>query len=293
MSANAKTVAVVAMGEMGSAIAARLVQNGVRVITTLEGRSETSIARARRGGIEAVTTDTLTEQAHIFLSIVPPHAAVETAEHYLPLLQVAGRNPLYVDCNAVAPETLGAIAASAGKAGIRFADASIIGAAPKPEAGKGPRFYVSGNAETESRWLSEYGLDTRYLSANAGDASALKMAYAGITKGFQALGTAMILGAARNDASEALVQEICHSVPELADWLRQLLHRMPPKAYRWDGEMREIAKFLQPETGAEKMLSGAADLYQHVASDFAEGDQSEIMLELAKFFELYDHTIQK
>ena len=44
----AYVVAVIASGEMGSAVAARLTERGVKVTTSLAGRSSASVARAQR-----------------------------------------------------------------------------------------------------------------------------------------------------------------------------------------------------------------------------------------------------
>jgi putative dehydrogenase len=123
----------------------------------------------------------------------------------------------------------------------------------------------------------------RVLSGHLGDASALKMSYAGITKGFQALGAAMVLGAARNGAANGFLAELRDSQPELAAWLARALPIMYAKAYRWDGEMQEIAKFLEPERGSRDMLSGAAELYRHVAEDHRAGPDSEIISTLNRF----------
>ena len=142
---------------------------------------------------------------------------------------------------------------------------------------------MSGTIGGEAEVLKQLGLDTRVLSKNLGDASTLKMAYAGITKGFQALGSAMVLGAARNGAADSLIAEMKSSLPQLHGWLVRMLPSMYDKAYRWDGEMREIAKFLLPEQGASDMLSGAADLYEHIAAANREGAQSEIIATLNKF----------
>jgi putative dehydrogenase len=60
---------------------------------------------------------------------------------------------------------------------------------------------------------------------------------------------------------------------------------MYAKAYRWDDEMREISRFLEPERGAADMLAGAAVLYQHVAEDNRVGAQSEILSILNRFVE--------
>jgi len=121
------------------------------------------------------------------------------------------------------------------------------------------------------------------LSSILGEASALKMAYAGIGKGFQALGTAMALGAARAGVTHHLVAELADSQPELYAWLRKMLPTMYAKAYRWDREMLEISAFLEPERGAADMFVGAAALYRHVADDQRIGADSEIISILEAF----------
>ena len=276
------TIAVVAMGEMGSGLARRLVERGARVLTSLRGRSEASAMRARAAGVEAVDDPTLVGAAELFLSVVPPSAAKETADHYLPLIGASGPPPVFIDCNAIAPQTLHGIAASFLERNLPFLDASIIGSAPKADDA-GPRFYMSGPVNDAADKLRALGLDARVLSMSLGDASALKMSYAGITKGFQALGASMALGAARNGAAVSLVAELKDSQPALYAWLVRQLPAMYAKAYRWDGEMREIAKFLLPEQGASMMLDGAADLYQHIAADQRIGQDSEIISILTRF----------
>ena len=275
-------IAVIAMGEMGSGVARRLAERGAEVLTSLAGRSAASAERAKAAGVKAVDGATLISRAELFLSIVPPSSAAETAQRFMPLIEQAARKPAFIDCNAIAPQTLHVISKPFVERGLPFIDASIIGAAPKGDDA-GPRFYMSGRISSEAEALRGLGLDARVLSEQLGDASALKMAYAGITKGFQALGTSMTLGAARNGAAESFVAELKDSQPQLYAWLSKQLPRMYAKAYRWDGEMREIAKFLQPEEGASQMLTGAADLYQHVAEDNRAGPQSEIISTLDRF----------
>ncbi|MEI9965981.1 MAG: DUF1932 domain-containing protein [Caulobacteraceae bacterium] len=56
------------------------------------------------------------------------------------------------------------------------------------------------------------------------------------------------------------------------------------KAYRWDGEMEEIAKFLAPETGGAAIFNGAAELYRRLAEDVAAGPRgSDRLATLAAF----------
>ncbi len=276
------TIAVIAMGEMGGGIARRLVERGARVVTSLSGRSAASADRAKALGVEAMSDQEMIDAASIFLSIVPPSAAAATADRLLPLIEKSASKPVYIDCNAIAPQTLHEISKAFLARNLPFGDASILGTAPKPD-GSSPRLYMSGPIEAEAAVLKGLGLDTRVLSPNLGDASALKMSYAGITKGFQALGSSMVLGAARNGAAESLLAEVTETLPGLYAFPQKQLPTMYAKAYRWDGEMREIAKFLQPEKGAAGMLSGAADLYEHIAEANREGPQSEIVSTLNRF----------
>lgn len=275
-------ISVVAMGEMGSGIAGRLVERGADVLTSLEGRSNASRERATAAGVVATDDQGVVEQSAMILSIVPPDRAIATAERFAPLIAASKSRPVYIDCNAIAPKTLSQISSLFSKNGLPLLDASIIGAAPKSD-GSSPRLYMSGPIGQEANILRELGLDARPLSNRLGDASALKMAYAGITKGFQALGSAMALGAGRNGAMPDLVLELKDSQPLLYQWLSKQIPVMYNKAYRWDGEMREIAAFLQPEAGASGMLKGAADLYQHIAEDNRSGPDSEIISLLDRF----------
>jgi L-threonate 2-dehydrogenase len=275
-------IAVMGMGEMGSGVARRLVGRGARVLTSLAGRSGATAERAKSAGVEAVDDETLVARAEMVLSIVPPSVAPDTAERFLPLIERSEYRPIFIDCNAVAPQTLHAMSKPYLDRNLPFGDASIIGGPPKGDDA-GPRLYMSGPIARQGETLKSFGIDARVLSTQLGDASAIKMAYAGITKGFQAIGTSMALGAARNGAAESFVAELRASQPQLYAWLSKQLPVMFAKAYRWDGEMREIAKFLQPEEGASMMLTGAATLYQHVAEDNRAGPDAEIISILNRF----------
>jgi 3-hydroxyisobutyrate dehydrogenase-like beta-hydroxyacid dehydrogenase len=278
------TIALVGMGEMGSGIARRLVENGARVVTSLEGRGSGSAERAKAAGVDVVSEAEAIGQASIVLAIVPPAIARSVAEHIVPVIARSANKPTYIECNAVAPATSLAIAELFEVRGLPFGDASILGVAPKP-GGASPRFYMSGAILAEAEVLRAFGIDTRVLSADIGDASALKMAYAGITKGFQALGTAMTLGAARNHVTDSFIAELKAGHPSLASWLSKQLRSMGAKAHRFDGEMREIAKFLEPERGSVEMLSGAAGVFAAVAVDRKDGPGGEIDVAIADFVE--------
>ena len=261
------TLAVIAAGMMGSGVTGRLTQHRVRVLTSLAGRSAGSVARAGAAGmIDA--TDAEIAQVDIILSIVPPGDALALAERLAPHLAAVHRKPAYVDCNAVNPVTVARIAAVIGATGARFVDGGIIGGPPAPGS-VGTSIYVSGPYAPDIAVLNGYGLEIRVLDGAVGAASALKMSYAGITKGFTALGAAMMLAATRGGAAEELRRELAASQPELYGWLSRQTPKMYSKAYRWVAEMHEISGFAGEDQAAGKIFDGAAEFYQRIANDFA------------------------
>src|SRR5271166_1142947 len=125
------TIAVIAMGEMGSGVARRLVERGARVLTSLDGRSSASVDRAKAAGVEIVNDADLIDQAEMFLSIVPPSSVAATAERFVTIIERAANKPVFIDCNAIAPQTLHAVSKPFLQRGLPFGDASIIGPAPR------------------------------------------------------------------------------------------------------------------------------------------------------------------
>jgi L-threonate 2-dehydrogenase len=267
----AETIAVIAPGEMGAGVGGRLIAGGATVITSLVGRSALSAARAQRSGMAPVESDEdLVARASFILSIVPPGDAVALAERLRPALARAARKPVYVDCNAVAPETVKRIDAIVAPTGCPFVDAGIIGLPPSG-SGPGPKFYASGPQARAFAALIPFGLQVRVIEGEIGAASALKMSYAGITKGLTAIGSAMMLGATRSGAADALRQELSESQPMLLEWLARSVPRMFPKAYRWVAEMEEIAAFLG-DPAAGQIYRGMARLYAAVAEQADSSD---------------------
>jgi 3-hydroxyisobutyrate dehydrogenase-like beta-hydroxyacid dehydrogenase len=259
------SIAILAPGAMGSAVAVRLAEHGAKVLTSLEGRSEATKTRAAAAGMVA-STDAEIASADIILSIVPPAEALPLAEHLATQITRSANKPIYVDCNAVNVETVRKVEDVMLSSGARFVDAGIIGVPPKPGS-KGPALYVSGEAAGALGSLCDLGLDLRIIAGPVGAASALKMSYAGINKGLTGLGAAMVLAATRAGAADALRDELALSVPAVQARLATALPDMLPKAYRWVAEMREIAGFLGPDHPAALIYEGFARLFEHIATD--------------------------
>jgi L-threonate 2-dehydrogenase len=278
-------VAVIAPGMMGAAVGKRLVDSGVKVLTSLNGRGSETAARAKAAGMAAASDEEIAG-SDFFLSILPPGDALSLAERFAPALTASNAKPVYVDCNAINPATVERVAAALAPTGCLFVDAGIIGSPPTPlpnpppqaeeERVRGsPRFYASGPAAPRFATLRQYGLDIRLLGGALSAASALKMSYAGITKGTQAIGAAMMLAATRAGSADALFKELQGSQKEMLAWFQRALASMPPKAYRWVAEMHEIAGFVGDDPTASELYQGAAHFYEHIAEDF-EGGKKDV-----------------
>jgi 3-hydroxyisobutyrate dehydrogenase-like beta-hydroxyacid dehydrogenase len=257
------TVAIIAPGNMGAGVATRLTANGVRVLTSLDGRSAASKQRAAEAGMTAAS-DAEIASVDILLSIVPPGQAHALAEKLKPALRASNHKPVFVECNAVSPQTVGKIAAIIGETGCPFVDGGIMGPPPRIDSSR-TKMYVSGPEAAQVGELSKYGLDVRVMAGKIGDASALKMSYAAFNKGVVALGAIAALAAERAGVGGALRTELAESQSARFTELTRTIPDMLPKAYRWVAEFDEIAEFAG---GSEAdIFKGIGRLYDRIAED--------------------------
>ena len=262
-------IGVIAQGMMGAGVGRRLHESGAEVRTLLTGRSAKSAERAQAAGMEpAADEHALLAGADFFLSILPPGEAEALARHLAPALKALDRKPVYVDCNAVSPQTAIRIGEIIAPTGVDFVDGGIIGGPPRP--GYSPTIYASGPTASQTAVLRDWGIDWRVIDGPVGAASALKMSYAGITKGTTAIASAMLLGAARFGCGEALIAELTESQPEMLARFREGIPRMYDKAYRWVAEMEEISDFLEQSPPSRDIYAAVARLYAYLAEAEAE-----------------------
>jgi 3-hydroxyisobutyrate dehydrogenase-like beta-hydroxyacid dehydrogenase len=265
MTETSMTVGLLHPGEMGVTVGATVAGGGARVLWASEGRSRATQSRALETGlVDAGSAASVVRQSRVILSVVPPHGALELARTVAAL----GFRGLYVDGNAVAPGTAREIRQVVERAGARFVDGGIIGPAARKRGTT--RLYLSGPAAPEVAVLFGAGpIDAIVLDAPAGAASALKMAYAGWTKGSAALLAAIRAFAMAEDVDSALLAEWKISQPDVPARSERAFTDNARKAWRFVGEMEEIARSLAGAGLPAGFHSAAREIYERL-SDYKD-----------------------
>jgi 3-hydroxyisobutyrate dehydrogenase-like beta-hydroxyacid dehydrogenase len=259
---NFKTVALLHPGNMGVTIGAAAATSGARVVWASEQRSKPTQERAHEAGLVDVETLAHAVRASdVILSVCPPHAALDLAR------EVAQHSfkGVYVDANAVSRETAEQIGKVVTKAGASFVDGGIIGS-PVKRAGT-TRLYLSGARAMEvAELFSASMLDAKTIGETPGAASALKVAYAAWTKCTDALLLAIRAFAAIEGVDKALLEEWAISQPNLERRCNQAAAVATPKAWRYVGEMEEIAATFEAAGLPAGFHAAAADICKRLES---------------------------
>jgi 3-hydroxyisobutyrate dehydrogenase-like beta-hydroxyacid dehydrogenase len=270
-----KTIALLHPGNMGSTVGACAASNGARVVWVSEQRSAATRARAQRNSlVEAANLAEAIGQSDVVLSVCPPEFATETAR------RVAAQKfkGVYVDANAVSRATAEEIGRIVTDAGANFVDGGIIGA-PVQRSGT-TRLYLSGPRAPEIAALFTGSmLDARAIGDAPGAASALKVAYAAWTKCTDALILAIRALAAHEGVDQALLEEWSISQPALEKKCERAAAVAVPKAWRYVGEMREIAEAFEAAGLPTGFHLAAAEICEQLA---CFKDQTEPALTVAK-----------
>ena len=254
------TIGLLNPGEMGSMVGAAVRSGGSRVLWAGEGRSAATRKRASEAGLEdAGSVSALVAASDVILSVCPPAAAVDVASQ-VAKLRFAGT---YVDGNAIAPATAREIGGIVEKGGAGFVDGGIIG--PPPVKPGTTRFYVSGTgAERIAAILTAGPLHAIVVPGGPGAASTVKMAYASWTKGSAALLLTVCALASAEGVGDALVREWKISQPDLSARAEGAARSNAKKAWRFVGEMEEIAATFAAAGLPDAFHQGAAEIYRRM-----------------------------
>jgi 3-hydroxyisobutyrate dehydrogenase-like beta-hydroxyacid dehydrogenase len=253
------TIALLHPGEMGAAVGGCLVSRGVRVVWASENRSAATRRRANEAGIEDLgSLECALAASDAVLSICVPSGAIDLAR------QVADADfrGIYIDANAISPARSREIGCLIEKNGARFVDGGIIGLPPTPA--RTVKFYMCGQDAPAIAALFD-GTQTKavVIDGAIGAASALKMCYAAWAKGETAL-LGIIRALARHEGvDETLLNEWRDSMPGIAEQSEHIAQRAR-KAWRWAGEMEEIAASFDAANIPSGFLANA-EIYRRLA----------------------------
>ena len=256
-----ESIGVINPGDMGVSIAASAVHNGHHVYWASQGRSADTRKRAEENHlIDAGSLEEVCKQCAIILSVVPPSAAEEVAEQVI----AQKFKGTFADLNAISPQRAQRIGERLEANGIKFVDGGIIG--PPAWAANTTWLSLSGkSSSTIAACFTNGPLRTEILGDRIGDASALKMCYGAYTKGHTAL-IAGVLGTAENSGvREALMRRWAADGSGLDKSAAGRVARITDRAWRWVGEMDEIASTFEHASMPRGFHDAAGDIYRRLA----------------------------
>lgn len=255
------TIGILHPGEMGVSLAASAQRSGHPVLWASSGRSDATRTRAAEFGLhDAHTIEGVGARSEIMVGICPPHAAEALAREVLD----ARFEGVYVDANAIAPERARGLARTLADEGVELVDGAVIG--PPAWTPGTTCLYLSGARAAEVAALFEAGpLAVHVLGDRVGTASALKMCYAAYAKGTTALLAAVLAVAQRAGVRDALEARWDGDDPGFAGRAHDRTRRVTRKAWRFAGEMEEIAATFAAAGAPAAFHEGAAELYRRLA----------------------------
>ena len=264
------TIAILSPGDMGHGVGKALVEHGYDVITCLSDRSQRTKDLAAAGGFRDVPSlEDMTLQADLIMSILVPDQAVDVADQVADAMRVTAVSRPFADCNAVSPRSASVMESIINNAGGDYIDGGIIGGSPA--RGAVPRIYTSGPRADLMDELDGKGIIVKNLGPQIGRASGIKMCYASMTKGTNALRVAMLTAADSLGLYDELIDELAFSQGEALSAMESGIPGLPANSGRWIGEMEEIAETFEAAGVTPRFHQGAAEIYRLLDStSFAE-----------------------
>jgi 3-hydroxyisobutyrate dehydrogenase-like beta-hydroxyacid dehydrogenase len=172
---------------------------------------------------------------------------------------------IFLDANAISPQRVRRLQQMMEENGIHFIDGSIIGG-PAWKAGE-TFLYLSGKGAEVIRDCFQNGpLEIKIIGDEAGKASAIKMCYAAYSKGTTALLAAVLAAAKAYDVSEELYRQWDMDDPGFSDQVNRRVMRTTAKAWRFAGEMDEIAATFEEVGLPGGFHQAAADVFRRMAN---------------------------
>ena len=247
-------------GAMGVSLAASAINSGYDACWVSTGRSEATLRRALEHHLSPVESlEEMSARCNTIISVCPPHAAMNVAQA---IINTSFKG-LYADENAISPQRSVQIGALMTQAGIEYVDGGIVGGpAWEPDS---TWLYLSGGASSDIAALFSKGpLETEIIDQVIGKASALKMSFAAYTKGSTALLCAIVAAAEKMGVRDILEKQWSRNGSPFAEQTRNRISRVTAKAWRFSGEMAEIADTLEAAGLPDGFHRAAQEVYHRM-----------------------------
>lgn len=253
---NTPRVSFIGFGEAGQAIASGLRETGIERIAAWDilfpestGAKLTAAGESMGVRLASSAADAVAE-TDMIISAVTAASSLEAARSVEPHLSGA---PYYLDINSVSPRRKQETAKLLGNR-ARYVDVAVI-APIHPARHKTPLLIAGPHAEAISPLLSELDMKLRVVSAETGQAAAIKMIRSVMIKGIEALTAECFLAASRAGVLDDVTVSLKNNYPSL-DWSKIAeynLERMASHGERRAAEMEESAATLR-ELGLDPLM---------------------------------------
>ncbi|MEM9223402.1 MAG: DUF1932 domain-containing protein [Pseudomonadota bacterium] len=255
-------ILILGFGEAGQAFAkgwseadcALTVRSYDRILDT----GDTELAgTAARFGVQLVAhnAEGFAGVDHVF-SLVTADQAIIAAERAAPHL---GPGQVFWDLNSVAPQTKRAAAHAITARGALYIDVGVLSPV-YPKLHRSP-LALAGPVDKVQAAVAEMDLQAEPLSAQVGDAAALKLLRSVVIKGIEGLILECVEGGRATGLTEKTLASLAPSFPGI-DWQHRagyVLERVANHGARRAAEMREAVTFLDGVGVAPTMARAAAE----------------------------------
>lgn len=265
-----ESIAFIGFGEAGQTISRGLVKESarpaIRAYDILFGKPAGARLEAAAGDLGvALARDHVdaVREADIVLLTVTASSSLDAAKSCLPGLR---NGQLFLDMNSVSPKRKLETAALVAPTGAAYVDCAVMAPAA-PYLHKVPCLIGGPGAAMLAPRAAALGMKMELVSAEVGQASAIKMFRSIVVKGLEALLVESMTASAEYGVEDRVLASLKETWPGI-DWQKlagYMIERVVTHGRRRAAEMREVSETLQSIGMAPTMAAAAAERQQWVA----------------------------
>jgi 3-hydroxyisobutyrate dehydrogenase-like beta-hydroxyacid dehydrogenase len=256
-------------GGLGTALGKAIAQAGGTAITCLDGRSKDTRDRAAVAGFVVVPSlEDVLRQSELIISLVPADAAAGVANSIAhcrndnPPANNATANPIYIEANSISPHSKRCIAQTLSHAGISCIDGAFFG--PTNSVCPDNVFVLSGPGVERILPFFQEVVEVRSVGQEIGQAAALKMTLAIVTKAFPALFLEMVCASAGHGQLTSALALMRRLHPGLMNFLERTIPTYPTYVARRVQELKEVTDWLHELGESDAMTRTAAGILERL-----------------------------